>query len=105
MHAASLQLFSSCCTLSESVVGQVYYTSRPVLFLMCSGNELFYCSLYLLNFTEGPALVLGWGVWRVLAWLLFPVAVAKSVLALMQGYYAAINLAAIDIQERAGKTN
>ena len=33
---------------------RLYYTSRPVLFCMCAGNELFYASLYLLNFTSGP---------------------------------------------------
>ena len=30
-----------------------YYTSRPFLFFMCAGNELFYSMLYLLNFTYG----------------------------------------------------
>jgi hypothetical protein len=32
----------------------MYYTSRPVLFFMCAGNEAFYAALYLLHFTEGP---------------------------------------------------
>jgi CDP-diacylglycerol--inositol 3-phosphatidyltransferase len=32
----------------------LYYTSRPVLFVMCAGNEAFYASLYLLYFTTGP---------------------------------------------------
>ena len=34
----------------------LYYTSRPVLFAMCAGNELFYASLYLLHFTTGRLL-------------------------------------------------
>ena len=33
---------------------RLYYTSKPVLFTMCAGNELFYASLYLLHFTQGP---------------------------------------------------
>ena len=76
-----------------------YYTSRPMLFCMCAGNELFYASLYLLHFTEGP-LVAGMGLWRAMSYVLFPVGILKSVLALMQGYHAALNLGAIDVQER-----
>lgn len=83
----------------------LYYTSRPVLFLMCSGNELFYASLYLLNFVEGPAVIFSVGLWRLMAYLLFPVAILKLVLALMQGYYAAINLGNIDAEEREKTTN
>lgn len=26
---------------------------QPALFILCAGNELFYCLLYLLNFSEG----------------------------------------------------
>eukprot|EP00118_Oscarella_pearsei_P012863 m.97926 g.97926 ORF g.97926 m.97926 type:complete len:89 (+) comp36967_c1_seq7:493-759(+) len=33
---------------------RLYYTSRSVLFVMCSGNELFFAMLYLLHFSEGP---------------------------------------------------
>jgi hypothetical protein len=33
---------------------RIYYTSKPVLFFMCAGNEAFYAALYLLHFTEGP---------------------------------------------------
>ncbi|KAK7084336.1 hypothetical protein SK128_006020 [Halocaridina rubra] len=76
-----------------------YYTSRPFLFIMCSGNELFYASLYLLYFNEGP-LIAGMGLWRAMAYSLLPVGILKSVLALMQGYYAALNLGAIDVHER-----
>ena len=38
---------------SENPIMRTYYTSRPVLFGMCAGNEIFYSSLYLLHFTEG----------------------------------------------------
>lgn len=78
---------------------RIYYTSRPVLFIMCAGNELFYSSLYLLHFTEGP-LIAGVGLWRIMSYGLLPVGILKSVLALMQGYYAALSLGDIDVRER-----
>lgn len=31
-----------------------FLSFQPVLFIMCAGNELFYCMLYLLCFGEGP---------------------------------------------------
>lgn len=37
----------------ENALLQFYYTSRPFLFCMCAGNELFYSMLYLLHFTYG----------------------------------------------------
>ncbi|XP_013791712.2 CDP-diacylglycerol--inositol 3-phosphatidyltransferase-like [Limulus polyphemus] len=40
---------------AENPVLRIYYTSKPVLFSMCAGNELFYSMLYLIYFTEGPA--------------------------------------------------
>jgi len=30
------------------------YVLQKILFLMCAGNELFYCMLYLTYFTSGP---------------------------------------------------
>ncbi|KAG0724454.1 CDP-diacylglycerol--inositol 3-phosphatidyltransferase [Chionoecetes opilio] len=78
---------------------RIYYTSKVVLFIMCTGNELFYSSLYLLHFTEGP-LVAGVGLWRLLSYGLLPIGVLKSILALMQGYNAALSLGEIDVVER-----
>uniref|UniRef100_A0A452U381 CDP-diacylglycerol--inositol 3-phosphatidyltransferase n=1 Tax=Ursus maritimus TaxID=29073 RepID=A0A452U381_URSMA len=40
--------------LSGNPVLRIYYTSRPALFTLCAGNELFYCLLYLFHFSEGP---------------------------------------------------
>lgn len=40
--------------LSGNPVLRLYYTSRPVLFFMCAGNELFFSMLYLLKFYDGP---------------------------------------------------
>lgn len=81
---------------------RIYYSSRTVLFLMCAGNELFYSSLYLLHFTEGP-FIAGIGLWRMMSYVLLPVGVLKSILALMQGYNAALSLGEIDVQERQGQ--
>lgn len=81
---------------------RIYYSSRTVLFLMCAGNELFYSSLYLLHFTEGPVIA-GMGLWRVMSYGLLPIGVLKSILALMQGYNAALGLGEIDVQERKGQ--
>lgn len=78
---------------------RIYYTSKVVLFFMCAGNELFYSSLYLLHFTEGP-IIAGVGLWRILSYGLLPVGVLKSVLALMQGYSAALSLGEVDVLER-----
>ena len=66
------------------------------LFLNFSGNELFYASLYLLHFTWGPLYL-----FPVVAVVTFPVALAKSGIALLQGYLAAQNIAAVDVRERA----
>jgi len=73
----------------------LYYTDRRVLFGMCAGNELFYCMLYLSHFTTGPLYI-----FYLLAVLTFPVAVAKSGIALLQGYLAAQNLVGVDVKER-----
>lgn len=80
---------------SSNPIMKLYYTSRPVLFGMCAGNEVFYASLYLLHFTNGP-----FYIFNITAVLCFPVAIAKLAIALVQGYLAAINLGAVDVDER-----
>ena len=92
---------------------KLYYTDRKVLFGMCAGeavgsvrevvklnicstgNELFYAMLYLSYFTSGP-----FYLFNILATICFPVAVAKSGIALLQGYLAAVNLVGVDVLER-----
>jgi len=74
---------------------RLYYTDRRVLFGMCAGNELFYAMLYLSYFTTGPLYM-----FYLLAVLTFPVAVAKSGIALLQGYLAAVNIVGVDTKER-----
>jgi len=73
---------------------QIYYTNRTVLFSMVAGNELFYTSLYLVHFFPGQPLL------YFIAFVTFPVAVAKTAQALLQGYIAANNLVEVDIRER-----
>lgn len=41
--------------LSSNPIMHHYYSNRNFLFFMCMGNEMFYCTLYLLYFTPGPS--------------------------------------------------
>ncbi|XP_043942268.1 CDP-diacylglycerol--inositol 3-phosphatidyltransferase isoform X2 [Protopterus annectens] len=91
--------------LSGNPVLRLYYTSRPVLFAMCAGNELFYCMLYLLNFTEGPEVGLGaFGLFRLILWISTPIALLKTLISLLHLVTASCNIAAIDVDERAKKS-
>lgn len=78
---------------------RLYYTSKPVLFTMCAVNESFYASLYLLYFTEGP-LILGFSLWRLVAWLTAPLAIIKSLISVLHAIVASKNLSIIDVNER-----
>ncbi|KAM5152655.1 CDP-diacylglycerol--inositol 3-phosphatidyltransferase [Mantella aurantiaca] len=93
--------------LSGNPVLRLYYTSRPVLFMMCAGNELFYCMLYLLYFTEGPAVALGplgaLGIFRLIFWVSCPISLLKSGISLLHMLTASCNMAALDRAERAKK--
>jgi len=95
LHTSLLQGKGSHKTMSsdEPYLLQVYYTNKPVLFTMCAGNELFYITMYLVHFYDSF-------LWKFLAVICFPIAVAKWVMAILQGVTAAKNLAAIDVVER-----
>ena len=56
--------------------------------------------LYLTHFTEGPRLLLGFGLWESLALLSLPIAVVKSAISAVHLYAACVNVAAIDVAER-----
>ncbi|KAK2719888.1 CDP-diacylglycerol--inositol 3-phosphatidyltransferase-like [Artemia franciscana] len=88
-----------CIGPSENTFLRFYYTSRIFLFTMCAGSELFYTMFYLLYFTEGP-LVLCTDLFRILVIVCMPIAIFKSLLAVLQGYIAWENLSGLDIQER-----
>ncbi|XP_012266850.1 CDP-diacylglycerol--inositol 3-phosphatidyltransferase [Athalia rosae] len=85
--------------MSENPIMRLYYTNRQVLFVMCAGNEAFYAALYLLHFTEGPILA-GISLFRVVLYLSAPIAIVKSLISLLHGYVACINLSIIDVKER-----
>ncbi|GLH14320.1 hypothetical protein R5R35_007179 [Gryllus longicercus] len=101
LHSSLLQGKTShkFIDMSENPIMRIYYTSRPVLFFMCAGNEAFYASLYLLYFTEGP-LVAGFSVFRGICFLSAPVAIVKSLISLLHGAVACKNLSIIDLKER-----
>ncbi|XP_067015366.1 CDP-diacylglycerol--inositol 3-phosphatidyltransferase [Anabrus simplex] len=101
LHSSLLQGKTShkFIDMAENPIMRLYYTSRPVLFFMCAGNEAFYAALYLLHFTEGPLLA-GISLFRIICYLSAPVAILKALLALLQGFIACKNLAIVDVKER-----
>ncbi|XP_069599496.1 CDP-diacylglycerol--inositol 3-phosphatidyltransferase-like [Ranitomeya imitator] len=109
LHSSTLKGSDSHKTidLSGNPVLRLYYTSRPVLFFMCAGNELFYCMLYLLHFSEGPAVTLGplggVGLFRLVVTFCCPVSLVKSLISLLHLVTASCNMAALDRAERARK--
>ncbi|XP_036402562.1 CDP-diacylglycerol--inositol 3-phosphatidyltransferase [Megalops cyprinoides] len=104
LHSSMMKGASSHKTidLSGNPILRLYYTSRPVLFVMCMGNELFFSLLYVLHHFEEPHVSLQWllGICGV-------VCILKSGISLLHLVTAARNMAAIDIAEREkerGKT-
>ncbi|KAL1769999.1 CDP-diacylglycerol-inositol 3-phosphatidyltransferase [Sigmodon hispidus] len=88
--------------LSGNPVLRIYYTSRPALFTLCAGNELFYCLLYLFSFSEGP-LVGSVGLFRMGLWITAPIALLKSIISIIHLITAARNMAALDAADGAKK--
>ncbi|KAM3598768.1 uncharacterized protein V6R79_022313 [Siganus canaliculatus] len=82
--------------LSGNPVLRLYYTSKPVLFVMCLGNELFFCLLYVFYHLQEPAAWLYWlqGVCAIICLL-------KSAISLVHLVTASQNMAALDAAERA----
>ncbi|XP_050441933.1 CDP-diacylglycerol--inositol 3-phosphatidyltransferase [Adelges cooleyi] len=88
--------------MSENPIMRCYYTSKPVLFFMCLGNELFFASLYLAHFVTGP-LIAGHGLFKLLCLISFPIMIVKTGISLLHCYVASINLSIIDVNERKEK--
>lgn len=89
--------------LSSNFFLRIYYHSRVVLFIMCAGNELFFCMLYLVHFTNGPVLSVAGttvGLWKALAWLTLPICILKQSISVIQLTGACINTANLDESER-----
>ncbi|KAF4520719.1 hypothetical protein B566_EDAN004839 [Ephemera danica] len=80
LHASLMQGKTShkFIDMSENPVMRIYYTSRTVLFCMFAGI----------------------GLVKLLAFAMAPVAIVKSLIALLQGYMACCNLGALDVKER-----
>uniref|UniRef100_A0A0V0GF80 CDP-diacylglycerol--inositol 3-phosphatidyltransferase n=1 Tax=Triatoma dimidiata TaxID=72491 RepID=A0A0V0GF80_TRIDM len=84
--------------LNDNPIMAIYYT-KTVLFLFCACNELFYASLYVLHFTEGP-FIFNFGLFKAIAYITAPVAFIKTLISLVHGYVASVNIAAVDKTER-----
>ena len=84
--------------LSANPVLYYYYHNRPVLFCMCAGNELFFAFLYLLRFTEGPALG-GFSVFRSVVLVSAPVMALKTLISAVQLLAAAKNIVIVTTEE------
>lgn len=102
LHTSTLQGKTShkFIDMSENPIMHVYYTNKTVLFCMCAGNEAFYAALYVMYFYTGPT-VLGIGLWKLIALVSMPVAIVKAGISVLHGIVASLNLATIDINERA----
>ncbi|XP_042141203.1 CDP-diacylglycerol--inositol 3-phosphatidyltransferase-like [Peromyscus maniculatus bairdii] len=93
--------------ISGNPVLRIYYTSRPALFTLCAGNELFYCLPYLFNFSEGPLGGGGWmgsvGLFQMGLWITAPIALLKSPLVSSSSSQRREHVAALDAADRARK--
>ncbi|XP_072298924.1 CDP-diacylglycerol--inositol 3-phosphatidyltransferase [Eucyclogobius newberryi] len=97
LHSSTIKGSSShkSIDLSGNPILRVYYTSKPVLFVMCAGNELFFCLLYVLHHIEEPA---GW--LYALLFLCALISLAKSAISVVHLVTASQNMAALDTAER-----
>ncbi|XP_062499318.1 uncharacterized protein LOC134176674 [Corticium candelabrum] len=80
---------------------KIYYTSRTVLFMMCSLNEICFMMMYLLHFSEGftvPKLDIG--LWRLGLYLSAPFMVLKQAISAIQLVGATRVIVHIDHQDR-----
>lgn len=103
--------------MNENPIMHIYYTNRIVLGFMCLFNELFYAALYLLYFTPGPICkksgfaleflmniswfsVLGVSLFKLLAIVSAPVAIVKTLISVIHGIVASVNITTLDTNER-----
>ncbi|KAL5477250.1 hypothetical protein EMCRGX_G024019 [Ephydatia muelleri] len=76
-----------------------FYYMRPVLFTFCASNELFFAALYLIHFSYGPVM-LGYGLWILLAVVSFPLSFLKQLISVIQLVAACRNLGSLDVAKR-----
>ncbi|XP_074552435.1 CDP-diacylglycerol--inositol 3-phosphatidyltransferase [Halichoeres trimaculatus] len=97
LHSSTIKGSTSHKTidLSGNPILRVYYTSKPVLFVMCSGNELFFCLLYLLHHIPEPA------AWVYLLLVVSGIiSLIKAGISVVHLITASQNMAALDVAER-----
>ncbi|XP_077386780.1 CDP-diacylglycerol--inositol 3-phosphatidyltransferase [Festucalex cinctus] len=82
--------------LSGNPLLRVYYTNKVVLFVMCMGNELFFCLLYILHHMEQPSAL----VYCALV-ASGVVCALKSAISVVHLVTASQNMAAMDVAQRA----
>lgn len=85
--------------LNDNKLMAFYYQKGP-LFFMCAANEAFYAGLYLMHFIEGP-LIGGIGLIRLIVYITAPLAILKTLLSVIHGYVASLNIGGMDAAERA----
>ncbi|EGD77077.1 CDP-diacylglycerol-inositol 3-phosphatidyltransferase [Salpingoeca rosetta] len=103
-----LQMYSSMLSgktshkfikLEENALLRYYYT-KPVLFTLCSANELFFMALYFAHFNiNGPEVVafsVSASVREWIGWITFPLFALKHLISLIQLVAAASNVAKVD---------
>ena len=80
-----------------------FYYWKPVLFLACAGTEMWYISLYILAWTQGPPIALLGGVpaARALFYVCSPVCAFKQVANMVQMHIACEALVAHDVAKMA----
>jgi len=102
LHASLLKGTShKSMDLNSNPIMKLYYTSRPVLFTMCAGNELFFSMLYLLNFTEGYIIpILNLSCIRLILWISAPIMILKSLISFIHLIDASIRIASVDAEEK-----
>lgn len=88
--------------MNENPIMHIYYTNRTVLGFMCLFNELFYAALYLLYFTPGP-IFLGVPLFKLIAVVSAPVAIIKTLISVIHGIVASVNITTIDTKDREEK--
>ncbi|XP_075257800.1 CDP-diacylglycerol--inositol 3-phosphatidyltransferase-like [Convolutriloba macropyga] len=104
MHVSTISGSSShkAISLEGNPILKIYYTSRPVLFSMCAGNELFYSMLYLMAFTQGPMLkIINVSLFKFIFYLSVPIWFSKSCISLLHLVVASLNVAKIDATDRS----
>lgn len=86
--------------LSANPILRHYYHNRVILFIMCAANELFFCMIYLCYFFEGPTVLFGIGLWRLILYVSAPLSFIKTGISLLQLGVAMSNIAGMDAEER-----